>query len=162
MLALRYVALLGLVTWLGGLVAIGVVAAPAVFDVTAARHAAEARLLAGAIVGEMLRRFEPISWTAGAVLLLTLLARAVLGPRPRRLAWRAAVATLMLGTSVYAGLVVGRRIEALQRDIGVAPFSLPPEDPRRVEFGRLHGLASGLQLIPILGGLALIYWELKE
>jgi uncharacterized membrane protein len=162
MLALRYVALMALVTWLGGLVAIGVVAAPAVFDVTAARHAPDARLLAGAIVGDMLRRFEPISWAAGAVLLLTLIARAVLGPRPRRLAWRAALATLMLATSVYAGLVVRTHIERLQREIGAAPSSLAADDPRRIEFGRLHGLANGLQLVPLLGGLALMYWELKE
>lgn len=162
MLALRYVALVALVTWLGGLVAIGLVAAPAVFDVTAAHHAPDARLLAGAIVGEILRRFGPVSWTAGAVLLLTLLARAVLGPRPRRLAWRAALATVMLAASLYAGLVVARRIERLQRDIGAAPSSLAHDDPRRIEFGRLHGLASGLQLVPLLGGLALMYWELKE
>jgi Domain of unknown function (DUF4149) len=162
MLALRYVALVALATWLGGLVAIGLVAAPAVFTVTAARHAPDARLLAGAIVGEILRRFEPVSWTAGAVLLLTLIARAVLGPRPRRLAWRATLATLMLAASVYAGLVVTRGLERLQAGIGVAPSSLPPDDPRRVQFGRLHGLASGLQLVPLLGGLVLMYWELRE
>jgi hypothetical protein len=44
---------------------------------------------------------------------------------------------------------------------GVAPSSLSENDPRRVEFGRLHGLSSGLQLIPLLGGLALMFFELN-
>ena len=35
-------------------------------------------------------------------------------------------------------------------------------DPRRVEFGRLHGVSTALQLVPLLGGLALIFWEIKE
>ncbi|MGH9408405.1 MAG: DUF4149 domain-containing protein [Vicinamibacterales bacterium] len=163
MLALRYVALLALVTWVGGLLALGGIAAPVVFDVTAARHVADSRVLAGALFGEMLRRFQPVSWTAGGVLLLTLIARAVLGPRPRRLAWRAAVATVMLAASLYAGLVVTTRMERLQADIGgVAPSSLAPDDARRIEFGRLHGVASGLQLVPLLGGLLLMLWEMKE
>jgi hypothetical protein len=28
--------------------------------------------------------------------------------------------------------------------------------------GRLHGLSTGLQLVPLLGGLMLIFWEIKE
>ena len=41
MLALRYVALLALVIWIGGLIALGAIAAPVSFDVTAARHLPE-------------------------------------------------------------------------------------------------------------------------
>jgi hypothetical protein len=161
MLVLRFVALIALVLWIGGLLALGGIAFPAAFDVIAARHIAESQVLAGALVGEMLRRFEPVSWVAGGVLLLTLVIRAILGPRPRRFAWRAALATLMLAVSVYAGLVVDARIERLGAAIGVAVSSLPPNDARRMEFDRLHGLATDLQVIPLLGGLVLIYWELK-
>lgn len=162
MLVLRYLALIALVLWIGGLLALGGIAFPAAFSVTAARHVADGQVLAGALVGEMLRRFEPVSWAAGGVLLLTLLIRAILGPRPRRFAWRAALATVMLAVSVYAGLVVDARIERLGAAIGVAVSSLPLNDARRIEFDRLHGLATDLQVVPLLGGLALIYWELKE
>jgi hypothetical protein len=68
----------------------------------------------------------------------------------------------MLAATAYSGLVVSGRIEALQRAIGVAPSSLPEGDARRVEFGRLHGLSTGLELIPLLGGLMLVFWEIKE
>ena len=162
MLALRYAALLALVVWVGGLLALGAIAAPSIFDVTAWRHVADGRLLAGAIFGETLRRFHLVAYGAGALLLLTLLTRAILGPRPRRFAWRAALATVMLGATVVSGMYVAGRIEDVQRSIGAAPSSLPATDARRIEFGRLHALSSGLELVPLLGGLALIYWELKE
>lgn len=79
MFALRYAALLMLVMWVGGLLALGAIAAPAIFDVLAARQTDNARMLA-----------------------------------------------------------------------------------RRVEFGRLHGLSTALELVPVLGGLMLIFWEIRE
>jgi len=161
MLALRYAALLMLVIWVGGLLALGAVAAPAIFDVLAAQPD-KGRMLAGALFGEILRRFHLVSYVVGGLLLGTLLLRRVLGPAPRRFAWRAGLAALMLATTAYSGLGVAARIERLQRDIGVAPSSLPEGDVRRVEFGRLHGLSTALQLVPLLGGLMLIYWEIKE
>jgi hypothetical protein len=162
MLALRYAALLILVIWIGGLVALGAIAAPAIFDVLSAREAADGRLLAGAVFGEALRRFHLVTYTAGGLLLLTLLVRRVLGPRPKRFGWRLAIALLMLLATVTSGWFVSGRITRLQQTIAVAPSRLPADDPRRLEFGRLHGLSTSLQLVPLLGGLALIYWELKE
>ncbi len=162
MLLLRFAAVLTLVVWIGGLLALGGVAAPAIFDVAAAQHVSDGRLLSGAIFGEILRRFNLITYGAGIVLLLTLVVRAILGPRPRRFAWRAALVLVMLATSVYSGVFLAHRIRQLQQEIRVAPSSLAIDDPRRVEFGRLHGLSTALQLVPLLGGLALIYWELKE
>jgi hypothetical protein len=161
MLALRYVALLALAIWVGGLIALGGIAAPALFDVVGAAQAAGGRLLAGAVFGEILRRFAFVSYGAGAVLLGTLIVRAILGPRPRRFAWRAGVVLLMLAASAYGGIFVAARIHRLQQEMGVAPSSLPETDARRIEFGKLHGLSTALQLVPLLGGLALIYWELK-
>ena len=52
-------------------------------------------------------------------------------------------------------LVRPGRITRLQHTISVAPSRLPADDPRRLEFGRLHALSTGLQLVPLLGGLAL-------
>jgi len=162
MLGLRYLALLTLVVWIGGLAVLGAIAAPVAFDVTSARHLPDARLVAGALFGEMLRRFAFVSYGAGVVLLLTLFIRRILGPRPHRWGIRTAIASIMLLASAYAGIVVASRIDTIQREIGVAPSSLPDGDPRRVEFGRLHGVSTVLQLVPILGGLALIFWEIKE
>jgi uncharacterized membrane protein len=162
MVFLRYVALLALVVWVGGLIALGAIAAPATFDVIAARQVPEGRLLAGAVFGEVLRRFFYVSCGAAAVVLLSLAARRVLGPKPRHAGVRAGILVLMTAATIYAGVVVAGRIAAIQATLTVAPSSLPATDQRRIEFGRLHGISSGLQLVPLIGGLALIFWELKE
>ncbi len=163
MLALRYVGLLALVVWVGGLLALGAIGAPSIFDVLASRQADGGRLLAGAIFGETLRRFHLVSYGCGVVLLGTTILRAVLGPRPRRFAVRAVLALAMLAASVYSGVVVSGRIARTQALIGAAaPSSLPEADPRRAQFGRLHATSTGLELIPVLGGLLLLFWELKD
>ncbi len=160
MLALRYAALLAIVVWLGGLMVLGGVAAPAVFEI-AGMHAG-GRMLAGDIFGEVLRRFHRVSYVCGAVIPLTLLARGALGPRPRRFAMRVALSLLMLAAVLYSGFVVLPRVERLQSAIGVAPSSLAEGDARRVEFGRLHALSTGVQIVPLLGGLLLLAYEMRD
>ena len=162
MLLLRYVSLLALVVWVGGLVALGGIAAPATFDVMAARHVADGRVVAGAVFGEVLRRFFLMSLVAAGVVLLSLTLRRILGPKPRHFGARAGVLILMAAAAIYAGVAVAGRIKALQASMTVAPSSLPESDPRRIEFGRLHGISTALQLVPLIGGLALIFWEIKE
>lgn len=162
MLALRYAGLLALVLWVGGLLVLGAIGAPSIFDVLTLRHIDDGRVLAGAIFGETLRRFHLLSYACGAVLLVTMIARAVLGPRPRRFAIRAAIAFVMLAASAYSGVIVSARIAQAQAAMGVAPSSLPEGDPRRVQFGKLHATSTGLELIPVLGGLMLLFWELKD
>ncbi len=164
MLALRFASAAALAVWIGGLLALGAIAAPAIFDVAAARGLADARLVSGAIFGEMLRRFHLVAYGCGAAVLLTLILRAVLGPRPRRFALRVGLAGVALATALYAGLVLHTRITALQQEIGVnvSASSLAPGDPRRLEFGRLHGRSALDQFVPIAGGLLLLFWELGD
>lgn len=162
MLALRFAGLLAVAVWLGGLLTLGAVAAPAVFDGTAARQIAEPRVLAGALVGDMLRRFHVVTYVCGGAVLATLVLRAVLGPRPRFFRTRMAVASGMLAAALYSGLWLTGQIERLRQDIGVAPSSLPEADPRRIEFGRLHARSSAVQLVPLMGSLVLLLSELKD
>lgn len=160
MLALRYAAVLALVFWTGGLAALGAIAAPAAFDVLGAGP--EGRALAGAVFGEALGRFHRAAYVCAAAVILSLGARGILGPRPRPFGIRVALAVAMTAATAWSGLVLGPRIQALQTIHGVAPSSLPGDDPRRVEFGRLHGLSTSLQLVPVLGGLVLLFFELKD
>jgi hypothetical protein len=161
MLALRFAAVLALALWTGGLVVVGAVAAPSIFDVLGARGA-EGRVLAGAVVGALLERFTMIAYGCAAVVLLSLAVRGVLGPRPRRFAFRVAGLLLMVAVTAYSDAVLAPRIATMQRSIGTAPSALAETDPRRVEFGRLHGASVSLQLVSLLGGLALLFWELKD
>jgi hypothetical protein len=161
MLALRYAAVLALVFWIGGLAAIGSLAAPATFDVLATR-VADGRAAAGAVVGETLRRFHSAAYVCAAIVVLSLVIRGILGPRPRPFGIRVATTAIMIGATAYSGLVLSPRITQAQRTIGVSPSSLPADDPRRAEFNRLHGRSMTIQLVPLLGGLALLFWEMKD
>jgi hypothetical protein len=162
MRALRYAALLALAAWAGGLLTLGSIAAPAAFDVTASRGVADGRAVAGAIFGEALSRFNRVAYVCGAILLISLIARRILGPRPHRAGIRILLACLMLAATIYSGVAVTGRITALQQQIGAAPSSLPEGDPRRAEFSRLHATANLLQLVPILGAMALMWFELRD
>lgn len=160
----RFATVLAIAVWIGGLLALGAVAAPAIFDVVALRQVPDSRLLSGAIFGEVLRRFHHVSYGCGAVILLSLITRAVLGPRPRNFSIRLAIAVLMLAGSLYSGMVVSSRIERVRQEIGpaVAPSSLPATDARRSEFGRLHAQSTLVQLVPLLGGTVLMLFELRD
>ena len=164
MLVLRFAAVLAIAVWIGGLVALGGIAAPAIFEVVSLRQVPEARMLSGAIFGEVLRRFDLVTYACGALILVTLAVRAVLGPRPRRFSTRVAITVLMLAASMYSGMVIAHQIARVQQEIGpgVAPSSLPAGDPRRVAFGRLHGQSTLIQLVPMLGGLVLMFFELRD
>jgi putative copper export protein len=160
MLLLRYLAVVAIALWVGGLIALGGIAAPSVFE-TLGATGADGRGLAGAVFGETLRRFHLVSYVCGGVIIASLLARAILGPRPRRFAIRMTLAALMLAASASVGLIIAPEIRAAQAS-GTSPSTLPDGDPARVRFGRLHGLSSTLALVPVLAGLALLFLELRE
>jgi hypothetical protein len=162
MLALRYASVLALTLWLGGLLVLGAIAAPAIFDVIAARPLGGDRMLAGAIFGEILRRFLLLTYGCGVVVFGSLLVRGVLGPRPTMFAVRLGLAFLMLLATAYSGLVVSGQIQRAQEQIGAAPSTLPEGDPRRAAFGRLHARSTALQLVPLIGGLFLLFRELRD
>src|SRR5919106_12529 len=160
MLVLRYAYLLALVVWLGGMVILGAIVAPTLFQVLPMREPETGRLLAGAVLG----RFHYVAYACGAVLLITLIVMAVLGPRPAQFAVRTALAAIMLGIAIYSGVVVLGSVERLQREIGltVAPSSLPEGDARRARFDQLHMLSTRLMFVNVVGALVLLYWEARE
>ena len=159
---LRFASLLVLALWVGGLAALGGVAAPALFDALGARDPANGAGTAGWLFGLVFRRFQHVSWWLGGLLILLLGARAALGPRPRRLAVRVWVVALMLAMSLTSALVLAPRIEAIRTEANGAVHSMPDGDARRTEFGRLHAVANILMLITLAAGAGLIWAELRD
>jgi hypothetical protein len=162
MVAIRYVYALALGIWLGGMVVLGAVVAPATFQVLQARASESGREMAGAVFATVLARFHYVAYAAGGLLLATLLIMAVVGPRPRGFAFRLLIAAAMLSTALYSGVVVLGRVDRLQREIGGLPSRLQADDPRRIEFDRLHLLSTRLMLLNLAGTLVLLYWEARE
>ena len=83
MIALRFVYVLALSLWFGGTIIIGIVDAPA--------------------ASTQVHRFFLLSYSSGAVLLLSLAAMGLLGPRPSAFAARFGVAIVMFAATLYAG-----------------------------------------------------------
>ena len=162
MLALRYAYVLALVIWLGGMVVLGALVAPATFQILQASAPENGRALAGELFGTTLARFHYVAYTCGAVLLVSIGAMAVLGPRPRAFAVRLGLITVMLLVSLYSGLILLRSIDALQLEAGGLPSLLPAGHPLRIRFDQLHQLSTRLMVANIVGALALLYWEARD
>jgi uncharacterized membrane protein len=158
----RYVYILALVVWLGGMVVLGAIVAPATFQVLQANAPAVGRELGGAVFTTILERFHYVAYGAGVVLLVTLALMAVLGPRPRNLAVRLSLITAMLAIALYSGAVVLRGAENIRHEVGGLPSRLPEGDARRVRFDELHALSTRLMMINLAGALALLVWEARE
>ena len=162
MTLLRYAAFLGLAVWVGGLAVLAGLGAPALFDVLATQDPAGGRELAGLLFGTMLERFQYVAWGAAAVLLLSLALRAALGPRPHRTAIRIWTVVAMVAISLFTMFVITPQIDDIRAAVDGAIAALPAADPRRVEFGRWHGLSSGLMLVTIAFGLGLAWAEVRD
>jgi hypothetical protein len=170
MLVLRYAYVLALACWLGGMIVLGAIVAPTAFQVLPAQAPHIGRALAGNVFGAILTRFHYLAYASGGVLLVTLVAMALLGPRPRNFAIRAAIVASMLGIALYSGFVVLGEIDGIQRGLaGLAtaggtllPSQLAAGDPRRLRFDYLHQLSTRLMMANVVGALALLLWEARE
>jgi hypothetical protein len=162
MSVLRFASLLALAVWVGGLAALGGVGAPALFSVLEGRDPAGGRALAGELFGEIFLRFQHLAWLLGGAFVMLLITRRMLGPRPRPFGVRLAGASVMLALSLVAGLVLAPRIDAIRRETNGAVAALDDADPRKTEFGRLHGLSNALMGVTLVVGAGLIWLEMKD
>jgi uncharacterized membrane protein len=162
MVAVRYAYVLALAAWLGGMVVLGAIVAPATFQVLQAVAPQNGRALAGELFGTVLARFHYIGYGAGIVLLLSLVTMRILGPRPKAFAFRTVLVSAMLLVALYSGVVVLGTIDTVRAEAGGLPSLLPAGDPRRVRFDELHQLSTRLMMANIMGALVLLYWETRE
>lgn len=160
--ALRVVSLALIALWIGGLAALGIVAAPTIFASLEAHDPAAGRTLAALVFGDIFERFQHLAWGLGGGMLALLGIRAALGPRPRRLAIQVWLTVGMLAASAYTGLIVAPRIDALRTETDVTMAALPETDPRKIEFGRLHGLSNGLMALTLMAGLCVFWIESRD
>jgi hypothetical protein len=132
--------------WLGAATVVSAVVAPAAFAVL------PSRTLAGALVGRVL---PVLFWSGMLVAVATVAATWAL---PARTARVSAGAVLFCGCAA-AQLLVGPRIERIRASVGGPMDALAATDPRRLDFGRLHGMSVGLlglAAIAALVGLILL------
>jgi len=161
MLLLRYVGLVALALWIGGLVALGL-GAPVIFDVIQTHDPAAGRTLAGLVFGRVLERFLLVVGGLGLSVLAALGLRAALGPRPRRFALRACRSAAMLTACLAVAFYVTPAIDTIRGGVDGPIAALPDDDTRRLRFGRLHGLSNGLLAAAVVAGIGLLWLEVRD
>lgn len=143
--------IIALTIWVGGMASLALIAAPVIFKTAPSRE------LAGKIVGLILGRFQYLAYGCGIALLLAAVLRWAGHWRGLNAAElvRYIIALLMLSLTVYSGLFITRRLETLRDRMPDGIDRVSKDDPRRVEFNKLHGLSMTLMSFNLLLGLAM-------
>jgi uncharacterized membrane protein len=145
---LRFLMLLALVLWLGGILFFGAVMAPALFSILPKRE------LAGAVVTRTLGALHWIGLISGIVFLLCSLLSARMGDSS--LGWQNWLVVAMLALTLISQFGVSRRMQALRAEM-VEIDSVAPTDARRVEFNQLHRYSTALEQGVLILGLVVLW-----
>jgi hypothetical protein len=120
------------------------------------------RMLAGAVVGEILRGFHLLAYACGAILLICLLIIKFMGPPPRAFKVRIGIVSVMLAIALYSGIPLTGELASLQSSVAAPIGTLPDTDPRRNRFDRLHAASTALWTVNIALGLISLAWYARE
>ncbi len=147
-LAIRF----ALALWVGGSVLV-VLAAPVVFREIASRDRA------GAVFGEILRRFEIVKQVLSLVLVVGVFTTLERGGRLAGSATAAAIGIFVaIATNVYLAMVLRPRMKYFQMKVGSFDAA-PPGDPWKGRFDRLHRRSSRIfSLGAIAAAVGLALW----
>jgi len=153
---LRFLMLLSIVVWLGGITFFAFVLAPTVFTVLPTRE------LAGTVVNRTLPILHWMGVASGIVFLATSIAySAMTTGSAQALAPRHILVLLMLVLTLVSMFAISSRMMALRAEMGVID-TVPHDDPRRVEFNRLHQWSTRIEGSVYLIGLVVLYLTARQ
>lgn len=137
-----------LTLWVGSMFAFGALFAPALFRRLE-------RTDAGNVAGVVLGRIDTLGLVASGVLVAVVAMQGIAGDWAVIDLLRLLLVVKLLALTLVS--VLGIRPKMDQLKTGAVPLeTLPAEDERRVEFGRLHRLSTALFSVNALVGLVLI------
>jgi len=140
----KWLFLIGLTVWLGGMLFFSVVVAPLLFRTLPVAQA-------GMAVGAIFPWYYTVGYVCEGLVVATSVVLAVVTRGSRRWVGVAVVAAATLGATLYAGLAIQPRAAALRPGLH-APDVSPAV---RMEFDRLHRSAVQLNGAVLLGGLGI-------
>jgi uncharacterized membrane protein len=153
MSVVRFLMLLSLVVWVGGIVFFAFVLAPTVFH----PGILPSRQLAGAVVSRSLGILHWMGLACGIVFVAASIAGSVATDGVAApLAARNLLVYAMIGLTLISMFAISSRMLALRNDM-VFIDDVPHDDARRVEFNRLHVWSTRLESTVLLFGLAVIF-----
>jgi len=148
---LKFLMLLSLVVWLGGVIFFGAVLAPTVFTVLPTRH------LAGSVVSPSLNRLHWMGLISGLVFLVSSIVYTRLKTGSAHIfAARHVLIVIMLLLTMTSQFAITPRMAALRASMGDID-NVAPSDPARVQFNFLHIWSTRLETGVLLMGLAVVY-----
>lgn len=148
---LRFLMLLSLIVWIGGLVFFAFVLAPTAFQVLPNTH------LAGNVVGRSLGKLHWIAIVSGIVFLFSSLAYSrLMNGTAHIFAMRHLLLCLMLALTLLSQFWIIPRMDVLRASVGDFA-SLPIDNPARVQFDSLHVWSTRVEGAVLLLGLAVVY-----
>ena len=148
---LRYLMLLSLIVWIGGLIFFAFVLAPTAFQVLPTTH------LAGNVVGRALGKMHYIAIVCAIVFLLSSLIYNWLAEGAIHFfAGRHVLVALMLALTLFSQFWIIPRMDALRAQAGDFA-ALAINDPIRIQFDALHVWSTRVEGLILLIGLVVIY-----
>jgi len=150
MQVLRFLMLLSLVVWIGGIIFFAIVA-PVAFSVVPTHQ------LAGNLVGRLLTILHWMGLSAAVIFLIASLSYSRLDTGLAHLfAARNALIVLMVGLTLISMFVVTTKMDTLRTEMGVID-NVSLSDSRRVEFNALHQWSTRLEIGVLALGLAVLF-----
>jgi uncharacterized membrane protein len=148
---LRFLMLLSLVVWIGGLIFFAFVLAPTAFQVLPNTH------LAGNVVGRSLGKLHWIAVVAGFVFLISsLFFSRITDGTAHVFAARHVLIVLMLALTLFSQFWIIPRMDTLRAQ--VSDFAaVPLNNPLRVQFDALHVWSTRVEGAVLVLGLVAVY-----
>jgi uncharacterized membrane protein len=153
---LRFLMLLSLVCWIGGLIFFAFVLAPTAFSVLPTTH------LAGNVVGRALGKLHWIAIVSGVVYLMSSLLYSRLTDGTVHLfAARHVLLCLMLALTLVSQFGIIPRMDFLRASLGEVSAA-PIDNPQRVQFDALHVWSTRVEGAVLLLGLVVAYLTAQQ
>jgi uncharacterized membrane protein len=150
---IRYLMLLSLVIWIGGLIFFAFVLAPTVFNPSIL----PTRQLAGNVVNRSLGILHWMAITCGVIFAVTsMIDSRIVNGVTDPFAARNVLIYAMIILTLIGMFGVGSRMLVLRQQMGVID-DVPQDDARRVEFNRLHVWSMRIEGPVLVLGLALLF-----
>jgi hypothetical protein len=148
---LRFLMLLSLVVWIGGIVFFAIMA-PTAF------HVLPTRLLAGTLVGNLLTKLHWIAIVSGVVYLLSSLAYSrITDGEAHVFALRHVLICGMLALTLVSQFWITPRMLTLRAQVASFDTASTLIDAARVQFDALHVWSTRLEITVLLLGLVVVY-----
>jgi uncharacterized membrane protein len=153
---LRFLMLLSLICWVGGLIFFAFVLAPTAFSVLPTTH------LAGNIVGRALSKLHWIAIVSGIIYLISsLLYSRFTDGTAHVFAARHVLVCLMLVLTLISQFGIIPRMDVLRASLGEVSAA-PIDNPERVQFDGLHVWSTRVEGAVLLLGLIVVYLTTQQ